>query len=46
MRARSMESFKRLSLVLPGPATKVAGLSGGQRQAVAIAARCCGGAVS
>jgi ribose/xylose/arabinose/galactoside ABC-type transport system permease subunit/ABC-type branched-subunit amino acid transport system ATPase component len=36
MRSRSMESFKRLSLVLPGPATKVAGLSGGQRQAIAI----------
>lgn len=36
MRARSTESFNRLSLVLPGPATKVAGLSGGQRQAIAI----------
>jgi ribose/xylose/arabinose/galactoside ABC-type transport system permease subunit/ABC-type branched-subunit amino acid transport system ATPase component len=36
MRARSTESFERLSLALPGPATKVAGLSGGQRQAIAI----------
>jgi ABC-type branched-subunit amino acid transport system ATPase component len=36
MRARAMESFRRLSLVLPGPTTKVAGLSGGQRQAIAI----------
>jgi ABC-type sugar transport system ATPase subunit len=36
MRVRAMESFRRLSLVLPGPTTKVAGLSGGQRQAIAI----------
>jgi ABC-type sugar transport system ATPase subunit len=36
MRARSMDSFRTLNLLLPGPATKVAGLSGGQRQAIAI----------
>jgi ribose/xylose/arabinose/galactoside ABC-type transport system permease subunit/ABC-type branched-subunit amino acid transport system ATPase component len=36
MRSRSVDSFRRLNLGLPGPATKVAGLSGGQRQAIAI----------
>jgi ribose/xylose/arabinose/galactoside ABC-type transport system permease subunit/ABC-type branched-subunit amino acid transport system ATPase component len=36
MRMRSVESFERLNLTLPGPGTKVAGLSGGQRQAIAI----------
>lgn len=36
MRARATESFEQLSLVLPKPMTKVAGLSGGQRQAIAI----------
>jgi simple sugar transport system ATP-binding protein len=32
-----MEGFERLGLTLPAPRTKVAALSGGQRQAVAIA---------
>lgn len=37
MRARVVEGFERLGLTLPPPHTKVSALSGGQRQAVAIA---------
>ena len=37
MRRRTSEGFARLGLTLPSPATKVTALSGGQRQAVAIA---------
>lgn len=37
MRRRVSEAYDRLGLVLPPPETKVVALSGGQRQAVAIA---------
>jgi ABC-type sugar transport system ATPase subunit len=37
MRTRVVEGFDRLGLTLPPPHTKVSALSGGQRQAVAIA---------
>jgi simple sugar transport system ATP-binding protein len=37
MRRQTSEGFSRLGLTLPSPATKVTALSGGQRQAVAIA---------
>lgn len=37
MRRQTSEGFTRLGLTLPSPATKVTALSGGQRQAVAIA---------
>jgi ABC-type sugar transport system ATPase subunit len=37
MRRRCVAGFTRLGLTLPSPRTKVAALSGGQRQAVAIA---------
>lgn len=37
MRKRVVSGFERLGLTLPAPRTKVAALSGGQRQAVAIA---------
>jgi ABC-type sugar transport system ATPase subunit len=37
MRREVTEGFERLGLILPAPTTKVAALSGGQRQAVAIA---------
>ena len=37
MRRRTAEGFTRLGLTLPPPTTKVTALSGGQRQAVAIA---------
>jgi ABC-type sugar transport system ATPase subunit len=37
MRRQTSEGFSRLGLTLPSPRTKVAALSGGQRQAVAIA---------
>ena len=37
MRREVSEGFERLGLSLPAPSTKVAALSGGQRQAVAIA---------
>jgi ABC-type sugar transport system ATPase subunit len=37
MRADVLEGFNRLGLELPAPETKVSALSGGQRQAVAIA---------
>jgi ABC-type sugar transport system ATPase subunit len=37
MRNEVSEGFERLGLTLPPPSTKVAALSGGQRQAVAIA---------
>jgi ABC-type sugar transport system ATPase subunit len=37
MRREVSEGFERLGLSLPSPATKVGALSGGQRQAVAIA---------
>jgi len=37
MRRHVMEGFEQLGLTLPPPETKVAALSGGQRQAVAIA---------
>jgi ABC-type sugar transport system ATPase subunit len=37
MRREVTEGFERLGLSLPAPATKVGALSGGQRQAVAIA---------
>jgi ABC-type sugar transport system ATPase subunit len=37
MQRQTSEGFSRLGLTLPSPKTKVAALSGGQRQAVAIA---------